>query len=32
MMTAVDEAAAVEAEAAEFPEEAGEILLEAAAA
>jgi tetratricopeptide (TPR) repeat protein len=31
-MTAVDEAAAVEAEAADFPEEAGEILLEAAAA
>jgi hypothetical protein len=31
-MTAVDEAAAVEAEAAKFPDEAGEILLEAAAA
>lgn len=31
-MTAVDEAEAIEAEAADFPEDAGEILLEAAAA
>jgi tetratricopeptide (TPR) repeat protein len=31
-MTAMDEAAVFEAEAADFPEEAGEILLEAAAA